>query len=228
MMTNKPKFTTKTLVTLAMLAAAAYISTTLMSLTPPLVPIPPLRFDPKDVVLLFAAFLYGAPAAILMLIVVAFIEMGSISETAQWGMLMNVVSSSAYILPAALIYRRRKTLCFAIIGLSAGVISVTGVMMLWNYIVIPFYSGVPREVVAGMLFPLFVPFNLFKGSLNALLAILLYKPLMSALSKARLIPTQEERGANKAAAFEGATVAKWIFAGIALAVSAMFLMFILF
>ena len=59
-------------------------------------------------------------------------------------------------------------------------------MLLWNYIITPFYMGVPRETVAGMLLPVFLPFNLVKGGLNAALTLLLYKPIVSALRSAHL------------------------------------------
>ena len=47
--------------------------------------------------------------------------------------------------------------------------------------------GVPREVVEGMLLPVFLPFNLVKGGINATLAMIRYKPMVGALRKARLI-----------------------------------------
>lgn len=47
--------------------------------------------------------------------------------------------------------------------------------------------GVPREVVEGMLVPVFLPFNLIKGGINATLAMLLYKPIVDALRKAKLL-----------------------------------------
>ena len=59
-------------------------------------------------------------------------------------------------------------------------------MLLWNYIITPFYMGVPREVVAGMLMTVFLPFNLVKGGINAGLTLLLYKPIVNALRKAHL------------------------------------------
>ena len=59
-------------------------------------------------------------------------------------------------------------------------------MLLWNYIITPFYMGVPRATVAGMLMTVFLPFNLIKGGINAGLTLLLYKPVVNALRKAHL------------------------------------------
>ena len=47
--------------------------------------------------------------------------------------------------------------------------------------------GVPRDVVAKMLLPTFLPFNLLKGGMNAALAMLLYKPLVTALRRLHLM-----------------------------------------
>ena len=47
--------------------------------------------------------------------------------------------------------------------------------------------NVPREILAKLLIPAFLPFNLIKGVLNAILAFFLYKPLVKALRKANLL-----------------------------------------
>ena len=72
------------------------------------------------------------------------------------------------------------------IGLCFGVITMVVAMLLWNYIITPFYMGVSRETVAGMLMSVFLPFNLVKGGINAGLTLLLYKPVVGALRKAGL------------------------------------------
>jgi hypothetical protein len=68
-----------------------------------------------------------------------------------------------------------------------GIALMTAMMLAWNYIVTPMYMGVPRNVVAGMLLPTFLPFNLVKGGLNAALAMLLYKPVVGALRRVGLV-----------------------------------------
>ena len=61
-------------------------------------------------------------------------------------------------------------------------------MLLWNYLITPIYQKVPRDVVAAMLPTVFLPFNLVKGGLNMAITLLLYKPVVTALRKARLAP----------------------------------------
>ena len=60
-------------------------------------------------------------------------------------------------------------------------------MMLWNYLITPIYMGYPREAVAELLLPAFLPFNLIKGALNAIIVFFVYKPLKKALKSAKLI-----------------------------------------
>jgi riboflavin transporter FmnP len=123
----------------------------------------------------------------MMSVVVSLLEMVTISPEAHWGAIMNVVSSTSFVCVASFIYQRKKTLSGAIIGMVVGVLFMTGMMTLWNYLVVPIYKGWPRAAVAGMLLPVFVPFNLFKGGLNAVLAMILFKPVTSALLKLDLI-----------------------------------------
>ena len=103
---------------------------------------------------------------------------------------------SAFALPAAFMYRRSRTLKSAALGLGLGVVLMAVVMLAWNYIVTPLYMAVPRAVVAGMLLPTFLPFNLIKGGLNAGITMLLYKPLSGALKRLPFMPRQEAPAAH--------------------------------
>ena len=83
-------------------------------------------------------------------------------------------------------------------GLACGVVVLVAVMLLWNYLITPIYQGVPREVVVGMLPTVFFPFNLAKGGLNMAATLLLYKPVVTALRKANLVPSKaSSNGSSK-------------------------------
>ena len=122
-----------------------------------------------------------------MSVIVSFIEMISISGTGPIGFLMNVLSTCAFAVPAAIVYKKYHSQKGAIFGLAIGVVSMAACMILWNYIVTPMYMHVPRPVVAGMLLSVFLPFNLVKGAINALLTMLVYKPVVGSLRAAKLI-----------------------------------------
>ena len=70
-------------------------------------------------------------------------------------------------------------------------------MLLWNYIITPIYMGMPRDAVAEMLPTVFLPFNLFKGAVNAGITMLIYKPVVGALRKAHLIEASASSAPGK-------------------------------
>ena len=64
----------------------------------------------------------------------------------------------------------------------------------------PIYQGLPREAVAAMLVPVFLPFNLVKGGMNMATTLLLYKPVVTALRRANLIPASEHSQPRRSSA----------------------------
>ena len=68
------------------------------------------------------------------------------------------------------------------------------IMLLWNYIVTPMYMGIPREAVLELFVPLLIPFNLLKAALNSALIVALYKGVVTALRKSKLIPASGTDG----------------------------------
>lgn len=159
-----------------------------------------LKYDPKDVIITIGGLIYGPLSAFIISLVVSFVEMITVSDTGPIGFIMNLLSSCAFACTAAVIYKRKKTIKSAMIGLVSGFLLATVAMLLWNYLITPLYMGYPREAVAAMLLPVFLPFNLLKWGINAALTMLLYKPLVKALRASNLIPTREEqeiRGESK-------------------------------
>jgi len=215
----------KKMVTLSMFCAMAY--TVMFVIRIPVVPAAPfLRFDPKDVIIIIGGFLYGPVSALIISVIVSLIEMFTATDTGLWGCIANILSSCSLICTASIIYKIRKTLGGAIIGLTAGVILMTIVMAVWNYIAVPLYQANEfvstqqlREMVKGMLIPVFIPFNLFKGSVNAVFAILLFKPAAIALHKAKLI--------EPAIIGTRSMKIKWVFAAAAVLIAAALLYWLL-
>jgi len=95
----------------------------------------------------------------------------------------------------------------AVTGLVTGIVTVTVMMLLWNYFVSLIYMGTPRAAVAEMLIPIFLPFNLLKATLNTAWTLLLYKPVVTALRKTGLLPKPENGGSGKGKISVGLMVA---------------------
>jgi len=176
---------TKQLTTLAMLTAMAYMVGFFIRIR--FMPGAPfLTYDPKDVFIIIGGFMFGPLAALTMSFVLALVEMVTVSVTGPIGALMNFLASATIACPAAYMYKRMRNLKGAIIGLVIGAIAATATMILWNYLITPVFMGVPREVVVGMLIPIILPFNLIKTTLNGAVAMMLYKPVSTALRAAKL------------------------------------------
>lgn len=149
---------TKKLTTVAMLCAITYVVMAVGRI--PIVLF--LKYDPSDVIVTLGGFIWGPMTSCIVSVVVAVIEMITVSETGILGCIMNIVQTLSFACTAAVIYKKKHTLSGAVIGLVSGWIISVFVMLLWNYLVTPLYMGYSREVVAEMLLPVFLPFNLLK------------------------------------------------------------------
>ena len=169
----------------AMFTAVSFVAVLLAKVIPNVAGF--LSYDPKDAVITVASFILGPITGVLITLMVSFIEMVSISSTGIYGFLMNAISTCAFVIPAACFYKRNRSQKSALTGLVLSVVVMAIVMVAWNYIITPFYMGVPREQVAGMLATVFLPFNLVKGGINAALTMLIYKPVVNALRATGLV-----------------------------------------
>ena len=197
----------KKITILAMLSAFAYV--VMCFLRVPVVLF--LKYEPKDVIITIGGFLYGPLAAFGISCVVSFLEMLTVSDTGWIGMIMNILSPCSFACTAAFFYKKRHTLSGAITGLLVGIALMVVVMLGWNYVLTPLYMGQSRADIAAMLVPVFLPFNLIKGGLNAAITALLYRPLVQGLRKAGLFPKSESTSAPNSGS-------KILFYGLAVAI----------
>ena len=168
-------------VTVAMLCAFAFLCTVVIK-----IPVAFLTLDIKDSIIALCTLFFGIVSGVAASIIVPFLELIIISDTGIYGFIMNVISSLMFCLPVGLIYKYKRTLKGAVLGLVASVVSMVAVMMLANLVITPYYMNVPTEQVAALIPTLLLPFNAVKGVLNASVVLLLYKPLSRALKKSRL------------------------------------------
>ncbi len=132
-----------------------------------------------------------------MSIVEPVVEMFTYSHTQFIGCIMNILPTATFCCTASYFYKKHHTMKGAVLGLALGTVFSTVVMLLWNYLITPLYMvDVTREQVAAMLTTVFLPFNLVKWGLNMAATLLLYKPVVTALRKANLVPpsTSQQKG----------------------------------
>lgn len=185
----KTQTNTRKLTLIAMFCALAYVVAAVGRVPVVLF----LKYEPKDVIITLSGLIMGPATAMIVSVITSFVEMISVSDTGIIGCIMNIISSCSFACTASFIYKKKKTLAGAGIGLVTGCAVMVCLMLLWNYCITPLYMGYPREAVAELLIPAFLPFNLIKGGLNAALTYLLYKPVINALRKTQLLPETESK-----------------------------------
>ena len=191
---TKTKYDTKTLAAMAMITALAYAVMAVCKIIPKVGGF--LSLDAIDAVIGIGGFLFGPAAAVMMIVVEAFLEAITLSTTGWYGFVMNVLSTVLLICPAVYLYRRRGKTSGAAIGLTVGVICRLIGMILFNYLITPMYFGMPRAAVVDLM-PMICVFNLVKGILNAALLMILYPPVAATLRRIGLAAPSAQRQEGK-------------------------------
>ncbi len=160
------------------------------------------RLDLSEIPALIGGFaagpLAGATVELVKVLLYFFLHG---SSTAGVGDFANLVIGCCMVVPAALIYRRRRTRGSVLGGLAAGTLLMTAAGSLANaYLLLPLFArvmNVPVETFVQMgtavnpavtdlgtliLFAV-VPFNLVKGALVSVLSALLYRKIGPALGR---------------------------------------------
>ena len=100
MRNNKTQYIT----TVGMLCAVAYIFT-LIGHFVPIYFNDFLKYDPKDAIIVIAGFAIGPMASLIISVIVAFLELITISSTGFIGFAMNIIASASFACIAALVYK---------------------------------------------------------------------------------------------------------------------------
>ena len=201
---TKRLFDTKKIAVAAMLCALAYLAIFVFRFK-----VSFLTFDFKYAIIAISSLINGPIVGIISAFVVALLEMITVSDTGLYGFIMNFLSTGVFALAVGVIYKYRRSFGGALISAVTAVFSVTAVMLLANLFVTPHFMGTDVSAVVNMLAKLLLPFNLCKALMNASLMLLLYKPLITALRKAKLIKASNREfkfGFKTALLFIGAVI----------------------
>lgn len=184
---------TRTLVEIGMLGA---IATVLMLFEFPLPFIAPpfYEIDLSEVPVLVGAFALGpAAGATIEFIKILINLLINGTATAFVGEIGNYILGCSFIIPAALIYKKKKSKKNALIGMIVGTITLTVFGCFLNaYVLLPTYAaafGMPIDAIIGMgtainpsidnimTFVLIAvaPFNIIKGIAVSAVTMLIYK-----------------------------------------------------
>ncbi len=169
------KISTDKMVKMGMLAA---LSTVLMLLVRfPIIPGAAfLEYEPADVPVLIAGFLYGPLEALIVAAVMALVQAFTVSAGSGWvGFVMHMIATGTLAVVAALIYKRFHNKKGAIAGLICGSLAMTAIMVPANLFFTVRFFNMPYDAVAGLLVPAIIPFNLIKSAVNSILTFAIYK-----------------------------------------------------
>jgi len=154
------------------------------------------KLDLSEVPVLIGAFALGPLAGVVIELlknILNFVIDGTI--TAGVGELANFMMGCSFVVPAAVIYSRKKTKKSAIIGLLLGTLTMILVASLLNaYVLLPVYAKAfswPVEKIIEMgteinknidsmmdfIILVVVPFNLVKGIIASTITVAIYKKL---------------------------------------------------
>ena len=199
MQTNSgKKVDVRSLTVAAMLSAIGFILMYL-DLATPFVP-SFLKIDVSDLPALLASFSLGPLWGVAVSLVKNLLHL-PVTSSSCIGEISNFILCSSFVLPAGLIYKKKKTKKNAIIGALVGVVVMSIIAFPSNvYVVYPLYYkiGFAKEALIGMyqeiadnMFPFMnlnnsiercilffnVPFTFVKGMISAVITILIYQPL---------------------------------------------------
>ncbi len=186
-MNSKVRFITVT----AMLSAISFV---LMYFEFP-IPIMPafIKFDFSDLPALIGTFAYGPVCGVIVCLIKNLLHLMD-SNSMLVGELSNFILGAAFVIPAGLIYKFKKTKKNALIGGITGAVFMGIFCVFSNYfIVYPVYYQVamPQEAILGMyqailpsvksilqsLIVFNLPFTIVKGLISVAITMLVYKPL---------------------------------------------------
>lgn len=203
-MTDSRKINTKKMICIAMMSAIAIV-VYYLDFPVPLMP-SFIKLDLSNVVSLFAGFTLGPASGVIVCLIknVIHLVIKGFGTTMGIGDIFDFVTSAVFALSAGLVYRKIHTKKGAVIGCIVGTAAYTLISLPLNYfIVYPIYAkafggmeaiisaynailpGTDNLFSALCIFNL--PFTLIKGILCSLVTILIYKPLITALRKTRLV-----------------------------------------
>lgn len=186
-MSSRVRFITVT----AMLSAISFVLM-YFEFTIPIMPAF-IKFDFSDLPALIGTFAYGPLCGVIVCLIKNLLHLMD-SNSMLVGELSNFILGAAFVIPAGLIYKFKKTKKSALIGGITGAVFMGVFCVFSNYfIVYPVYYQVamPEEAILGMyqailpsmksilqsLIVFNLPFTVVKGLISVAITMLVYKPL---------------------------------------------------
>lgn len=170
---------TRELTGMAMMAALSVVVLLVVPKFPIFPAAPYLVYDMADVPIIMSTFMFGPLPGFLVLVIASLIQALTLSADGLIGGLMHIISSGTLILVsyyvANLFSKKVGVTKGMIIGLLAGSIGMTLMMIPLNLIITVHVYGTPQDVVMAALVPAIIPFNFLKAAINSAIFFICYK-----------------------------------------------------
>lgn len=158
------------------------------------IPIMPsfIKMDLSELPALVATFAFGPLSGICVCLIKNLIHL-TMTTTGGVGELSNFLLGVCFVLPAGLIYKKKKNKKNAIVGAVVGAVSMGLLSIIINYFITypVYYNFMPQDVIVSAyqailpsvknilqcLIVFNAPFTFLKGALCSIVTILIYKPL---------------------------------------------------
>ena len=185
---------------IAVTAIMTALAVVLMYLEFPLPFMPPfLKFDFSEVPVLVGSFALGPAYGVIIELLKNLIHLPA-TGTGGIGEASNFITGSIYVFTAGFFYSKHRTRKGAIISMLLATAVLAAVACPFNFFVtLPLYGSVlhfPMEAILGMcsfnpfitdklslVLWVFLPFNLFKGIVVALITFFVYKPVSNLINR---------------------------------------------
>lgn len=178
----------------AMLSAVAYILM-FLDFSVPFMP-EFIKMDLSELPALIGSFAMGPVCGVLVCLIKNILHL-FITSTAGVGELSNFLLGVAFVLPAGLIYKHKKSRKSALIGSLAGAVFMGVFSVFSNYFLVypVYYNFMPKEVILAAYQAIFsgvdnileclllfnMPFTFVKGMFSVVITFLVYKHISPVL-----------------------------------------------
>ncbi len=135
-----------------------------------------LLYSPGDLPVIVAALLLGPASGLACAFIKATLFVVLTGQGGPWGAVMHFVASGGMVAVIGWLHFRFGKTYLSLVG---GLVTRVLVMIPMNLLITPIYTGLPMSVVAGMIIPVVIPFNIIHAGLNLTLAY----PLVRALPR---------------------------------------------
>lgn len=151
-----------------------------------------IKMDLSELPALIGTFAMGPLSGVLICLIKNLLHL-LMSTTGGVGELSNFILGAAFVLPAGLIYKKKRSKKSAVLGALTGALLMALISIASNYFIVypVYYNFLPKETILNAYQTIFpgvrnildslivfnAPFTFIKGVFSVLITLVIYKPI---------------------------------------------------